>query len=548
VSPVDLFDRGDLEPPTPPPRPGGRDHLIGVARDGFIKLAGSVSAGIFGFLFIMVVARGLGPAGTGVFYEAVALYLIASSLAKLGADAGATRMIARYRALERLPDLRRTVTIALIPVLLVATGLGAAMFVLAPRIAELVADGRHVAELVPSIRVLAPFISVTAGSAVLLAASRGFQTMVPLVVVNNIARPILRPVLAVVVLALGMGGIAVALAYAVPVALGFVAALVWVLRLLRRAEEPSLTGPLDSTPTPRLASDFWRFAAPRAFAAVFSTTVTWLDTLLLGELRSTVDAGVYNGATRYLKLGSFALTVLYLVTSPRISALLATNDREGAGTIYRTTTGWLMLTSWPVYMTLAMFAPVLLSVFGPGFVEGQTALTILALAMLVSMAAGPASPILLMAGHSVANTTNSAVALVLNVGLNLVLIPRYGMTGAAIAWAVSIVVNNVAAVVELWLLERLTPFGAAPWIVAAASAGCFGVLGLLGRWVLGSSLAGLLVTGSVAAAAYLWILWRHRAPLELPVLAEALRGRVRRRGGRRPRPMAERRPRGDARR
>ncbi|CAN5334481.1 flippase [soil metagenome] len=500
-----------------------RSLLVGVARDGFIKLAGSICAGVFGFLFVVVITRRLGPAGTGAFYEAVALYLIASSLAKLGADAGSARMISRYRALGRPLDLRRTVRIALVPVLVLGGALGAALFVLAPRIADLVADGRHAEAIVPYIRVLSPFVSVTAASAVVLAATRGFQTMIPLVVINNIGRPIARPLLALAAIAAGLGGVAIALAYATPVAVGFLAGLAWLLRLLGRAERRATDEEARPVPTRTLASEFWRFAAPRAFAAVFSTTVTWLDTLLLGALRSTADAGIYNGATRYVKLGSFAITVVYLVISPRISALLAKNDSEGAASIYRTSTGWLMLASWPIYLTLAVFAPVLLRVFGGEFVAGQTALTILALAMLVSMAAGPAATILLMAGHSMVNTANTVVALLLNVGLNLVLIPRYGLTGAAISWAVSIVVNNVAAVAELWLLQRLSPLGPGIWIAGVASAACFGALGLGTRLAFGTAPVGFLAFGAIATGTYLAVLWRNRDALELSVLRDALR-------------------------
>ncbi|CAN5234810.1 flippase [soil metagenome] len=507
--------------------------MSGVARDGAIKLAGSIIAGLCGFLFVVVLARGLGVNRTGAFYEALALFLIASSLTKLGADVGLIRMIPRYRELGRVADLRRTILIGLLPVLGMGALIGGCLFVFAPQLAELVAKGRHVERLVPYIRVLAPFVGLNAASTVVTSATRGFHTMIPLVVVNNIGRPLLRPLLAVIVILAGMGGIAVTLAYAGPVALGLVAALLWLYRLLRRVENQASPGLIPPTATRQLASEFWRFAAPRAFGAVFTTSVTWLSTLLLGGLRSTVDAGVYAASSRYIHLGSFALTILFLTISPQLSALLSRGDNERAEGMYQTSTNWLMLSSWPIYLTMAVFAPVILGVFGEEFLVGQAALMTLALAQLFSMAAGPANTVLLMGGYSLLNTLNTVVALVLNIGLNLILIPRYGLEGAAIATLTSILANNLAAIVELRVLLRMSPVGPGFWTVTLGSLFCFGGLGLFARLALGESLLSLVAFVTVASLLYLALIWRSRGVLQLTVLRDVLKARGRKRYGRR---------------
>ena len=125
-------------------------------------------------------------------------------------------------------------------------------------------------------------------------------------------------------------------------------------------------------------------------------------------------------------MGSLALLAVINVVGPQISDLLARDAPSRARDVYQTATCWLMLLTWPLYLSLAFFAPLLLRVFGPGFDTGATALAILCVAMLVSMATGPIDTVLLMAGKSGWNLANTAVALGLNVGLNLVLIPASG--------------------------------------------------------------------------------------------------------------------------
>src|SRR5713226_5894970 len=506
--------------------------MSGVARAGFIKLAGSIISGIFGFGFVIIVTRGLGAKGTGAFFESVAIFLIASAIGKLGADVGFIRMIPHYRALGRNRDIRRMIPIGVIPVFVVSTGLAVAIFVFAPSLAVLLAQRKHGPALVPYIRVLTPFIVMNAASTVVTSATRGFNTMIPLVTVNNIGRPTLRAVLAFMVIVAGFGGVAVTVAYGLPVAIGLFVALVWLYKLVARDEHLGPVQAAAPTPTGEIASEFWRFAGPRAFAAVFSTTVTWLDTLLLGGLKGVVDAGVYAASTRYINLGSFALTVLYLAISPQIATLLAKGDNQRAEGMYQTSTNWLILASWPIYLTLATFAPFFLAVFGKGFVSGQTALMILSLAQLFAMAAGPANTALLMGGHSVLNTINTSVALVLNVGLNLLLIPSYGLAGAAIAWTVSILANNLAAVIELKITMNLSPIGPGFFIVSVGSAVCYGLLGIAARVVLGATWAGFLLFALVSNLLFLSLIWRYRERLDLTALRAALRTRARRKLGR----------------
>jgi O-antigen/teichoic acid export membrane protein len=119
---------------------------------------------------------------------------------------------------------------------------------------------------------------------------------------------------------------------------------------------------------------------------------------------------------------------------------------------------------------------------------------------------------------------NAGGSLAVNIGLNLLLIPSWGMTGAAVAWAASIVVNNTAALLEVRHLLRLRPFGPGYWAVAAASVSCFGILGLLLRAALGNTATAFVLTCVIGGLAYLLViakLWDH---IEMGALVDSFRG------------------------
>ena len=501
-----------------------RTDLSRLARSSSLTLAGGVAGGLLGYILVLVVTRGLGAGRAGVFFEAIALFSIVSVIAELGADDGVVRMIPRYLALGRVASLRRLLAVSLIPVVAAGFGLGLLMFVFASQLSDLfVHEARAHDALVPYIRNLAPFVALSAASVTMLAGTRGFGSMTPFVLVDNVGKPAVRPLSVLIVIMLGLSGNSLALAWALPIAAGFVVASFSLARLVRRAESQTPWGNHSADRPGVIAGEFWRFASPRGVAGAFAIGLTWIDTLLVGGLRGVREAGIYAATTRYLLIGLVAVQAIQLAVAPLTSRLFARGETERAQVIYRTATQWLVIATWPVYLTLAIFGPVLLRVFGAEFVEGRTALALLSLAGLIVTVAGPSQMVLLMAGKSGWTLLNTVVSLGLNVVLNLILIPPLGIDGAALAWVASLVFNNLASVLELRLLLGLSPFGTGLLLVVARALACFGGIGLLVRTTLGPSWGAMLAFGLVATGLYAALLWQVRSKLDLPILADLLR-------------------------
>jgi O-antigen/teichoic acid export membrane protein len=491
--------------------------LVGLARGWLLVLFGLISSSAVGFLFAILIARALGAKEAGVFFAALALFTILSVAAQFGANTGAVRTVARLRALGRGEDVSRTLVAALCPVAAISVVLALALFVLAPEISRLIIRGVDSDAAVPYLRIFAPFLPFAAASAVIVAATRGFGTMVPLVGVEQLGKGASRLLLGLAALAGGLGGAALALAWALPIALACVVAGGALVVLVRRGEAT-----MRPSPRPGLTAEFWRFTAPRGVASIFQVTLLWLDTILLAALASPHAAGIYTAAARYVTQGAVVIHAVVFVIGPLVSGLLATDERERAQAVYQTATSWLTALSWPIYFTLAAFAPLLLSIFGPEFEAGETALVILALAMLVAMACGPVTVMLVMAGKTSWNLLNAFFALAVNVVLNVALIPRYGMSGAAAAWAASILVANVLPLVQLRRFLGLHPFGAGFATAAVAAAALYGGLGLVFRYAFGAGVAALVVFAALATSGYLAVLWRRRDALQLGVLRQSL--------------------------
>ena len=508
---------------------GRAGDLSALARGGVVNLVGSLVNAVANFALVVVITRGFDLGTAGAFLEATAMFQILATAGQLGADTGLARFLPAALALDRKGDLRRVTRAAFLPVVAVGVLVGAIAFACAGPLGDLVAEGSHQPDFVDAFRVLALFVPLGAAYFVLQTGTRSLGTMVPAVVVERLGRAALSPLIVLAVIAGDLGPGAVAGAWITPYVLAVVPLALWYRVLLRRAAPSSRDAPAEDG----IASRFWRFSGPRAVAGTFQVAVLWLDVLLVGALASPATAAIYSASSRWLIAGLFVALAVNQAFQPQVSAMLAAGAVERARALFQTSTAWVIVFVWPIYLTLAVFGDVLVGVFGRGYEDGASALAILALAGLVGSASGPVTMVLLMGGGSTANLVITAAALVTNVVANVVLVPHIGASGAATAWALSIAVANGLALAQVWRSIGIHPFGramvrVAPLCLVTAGSGL-----LAARLLVGSTLAGLVTGVAIGGVLYALGLWRLAPILDADALRSALRSRAGK-GGRRP--------------
>jgi hypothetical protein len=146
--------------------------------------------------------------------------------------------------------------------------------------------------------------------------------------------------------------------------------------------------------------------------------------------------------------------------------------------------------------------------------------------MLVYVGVGNNKTVLLMAGGSGLNLIITGSWLVISLILDFLLIPGHGMEGAAVAYAVAIVGENLTTTAVVARRSGIDPWGTEVLVAAVAAVGCYGLVGLAMRALLGPSLISFLLFAVVASAVYLAVLWRYREQLDLSVLSAVLRRRA----------------------
>ena len=112
----------------------------------------------------------------------------------------------------------------------------------------------------------------------------------------------------------------------------------------------------------------------------------------------------------------------------------------------------------PALIWLIGFGDDLLRFFGSDFPAGYTALVILGIGVLTRCGVGSVGTLLVLSGHQNYNAINIAIVTAANIGLNLYLIPRYGVLGAAIATSIALAAINIVGLIEVRILLRIWPY------------------------------------------------------------------------------------------
>jgi len=185
-----------------------------------------------------------------------------------------------------------------------------------------------------------------------------------------------------------------------------------------------------------------KISIPLMFAQSVQFIMAWTDKLMLGSMSTSEEVGIYHTAFKLSMFAAVALMSINSIASPKFAEMYAKNDMKGLRKIVRQSTKMIFWTSVPLVIIFFMFPEFLLGLFGEEFKVGVNAFILLSCGKLFSSFSGSVGNILQMTGNQNILAKILLFAAILNIVLNLYLIPKYGIDGAALASVISIVVWN----------------------------------------------------------------------------------------------------------
>lgn len=466
-----------------------------LANTFYLSIA-DIGSKLASIVLYVVMARKLGDEKFGVFTFAFSIATLATTFGGFGQATILTREVARDRS--RVHDyLANTL------------GLMAAVTVPALLLAGVVLSAAGTdGETRATLALLGAGVTADLLCAACYATFQAFERLGAIPTIQ-ISQRVVTAAVGVAALANGAGVTAVAAVYAATSTLAFVVALVVVRRLAR--------------PRLRISPARWlplmRAAAPVGLAAVFFTVLFRLDMIMLGSFKSRADVGEYGAAYRILEATLFLSWAVTGAFYPVFSRLGPSSEPPLRAVFERSLKLLTSLTLPLAVAAAALGEPLVRLLYGPEFEEAGRALVLLAATIALYPPCYLAGMLLVSQDRQRVITWTYGMAALGNVLLNLVLIPRWSLHGAAVATSVS---QLAVAVVLLAAAQRVTgPLRWAATLVTPAVAAA-----LAGGAMLVAQ-GPVLLVGMAGAAVFLLVLVgveRRFFPDELRTLVSDARG------------------------
>jgi O-antigen/teichoic acid export membrane protein len=422
-------------------------NLLGVAKGGGITLAGKMFTNISRFVTAFLLARLLGAQQYGMYQIALNAGTLFSGLALLGMDTALVRYVAISSARRDDESTWGTLQVGIGIPAMVSVVTGLALFALAYPVAESIF---HNAALAPLLQVMGLIIPTLTMSDLLVGAVRGFKNMEYPVIAQFVAQPMARLVLIGIA---AFGGLTVMQAVII-FGIGDLVAtgvLIYYLNRLFPLRRPFSVARRN----PR---ELLTFAFPEWLASTLDRFGVTIQTFFLGSLSSIAGAGIFAIANQINTVGHDFYTSLNISARPLIAELHDQGERPQLERVYQTATKWSLTVNLPLFLIIILFPEQILAIFGTSFVAGASTLAVLALANLVDVGTGMCGSILNMTGYTKLKFANNSISLAVSIILDLALIPRWGIMGAALSNLVIILLLNIARIIEVYFLIGLRPY------------------------------------------------------------------------------------------
>ena len=430
--------------------PSDSDSVIRtLVKGGGILFIGFVLELSLSFGAKLLMARLLEKTSYGSVSLGIVLAANASTILLFGLNVGMARYLPRIDKRTKERGIIKTAFTATVPVAVIVA---VVIFVLSDPIATVVFDDPSVASELAIFALAIPFaVMMKLGVGVI----QGKKLALPKVLVRQITQPVSRFAFITLALWFGLASVGVSWAYVASYA---VAAILAVYFVVRYASLPG-TGPSVS-----MRGELFSFSAPLAVSSVTMLVFSGIgiDTLMLGYFGSTEAVANYNVVFPLANVLTLVFTSFAFLFMPVLSELHAEGREGELHRLYTVVTKWIFLGTLPIFLLFVLFPSEAISyTFGGRYAEASATLKILAVGFFSHTLVGPNESTLNSIGATRRVMYDNVTAAVVNIIINLLLVPTYGIVGAAVGTTVAYVVLNTLYSYHVFTLTGVHPFSTA---------------------------------------------------------------------------------------
>ena len=420
-----------------------------IAKGTGIVFIGTIIGMLLGFIGRIILVRYITQTEYGIYCLALVIISIFVTISTLGLGEGSTRYIAYFRGKKEEGKVKGVISSSLKIAIIASISLAAISFFISDFISVNIF---HTLELSTPLKIFSIAIPFTVLINVFIAIFRGFDRVDARVYFQDILRPVLYLLFLIAVVLFGLSFIGMIYAYVSSIAITCTVLVIYIVK--KSPLSIGKTG-VDYSMTKELLI----FSAPLLAVSMLWMVMSWADSLMLGYFKTPDVVGVYNAALPLAGLLSMTLSSMNFIYIPIISQLYSKNLINELKRSYIILTKWIFLMTLPIFFVLFLFPDVVLNLlFGSRYIGAAVALQILAFGFFINISLGFTGNTLLVLGKTNFLMWTFVISAIINIILNMVLIPPMGIIGASIASAFSLIVAKILNMIKLYNFFKVHPF------------------------------------------------------------------------------------------
>ena len=393
-----------------------------LATGASVSLVGKVGGIFIQILSQVFLARFLGPELFGLYAIGWTILRMASRIATLGLDKGVLRFAPIYWKKDDA-GLKGTILQSITYAFGAGLMIGGILFVSSPWLANQVFKKSDLLNVFHWTAIALPFATTLY---VAEAATRVSQRMKYSIYAEQISQPLGNLILFIVFFFLGWK----ILGAMVAVALSFFIALIIALSYIKLLFPEAFSLQVKQK---TIIRTMIVFSLPASLASLFSQFNTWVDRLLVGYFLSLSEAGIYQAVSQSSIVFLIILSAFGAIFAPMIVDLYYKKENERLNEVFKVSTKWCFYVCLPICLGICFVArDFMIALFGHEYIEGSLPLIILTTGQIMNVGSGIIGLLLIMTEQTRNWLIFSGIALLVNVILNSIFIPVWGISGAAL--------------------------------------------------------------------------------------------------------------------
>lgn len=424
-----------------------RNELLNVAKFTGMSVFGIFFLNVMGYVINIIITRNIEVELFGRFVLSMRIVSYLGLLSMLGFRIGSVRFISQYFSLNKHNEVLGTMKFILKSVFAASIFFSALAFVFSPLIANKVFNKPEITNI---IRILLITVPLTSVSGVFLSSMRGLKLLKYEILSSRFIEPVLRLLLLLSLFYFGykLKGIIIAQLILALFTLSFSGYFLYhkYFKFVKK-----------KTPVVH-KKELISFSFPLYLNAFLNNTRELLPIYLMGVFLPSKEIGIFHICGKVAALISISLISLNIIFGPTMSGLFARNEKTILEKLLKTATKWIFTISLGMFFILLIYAEPILSIFGAEYAKGKSILLALIIGQLVNVSAGSNGQLLVMSGRSKLALINSVIMFIIMGLSGVILIPKYGAFGSAIALAITSIIINIIMFFQVLILEKIHPY------------------------------------------------------------------------------------------